>query len=31
MQFRERSQKSFANVPKDFRLESEKYQSIFSF
>ena len=31
MQFRERSQKDFANVPKVFRLKSEKYQSIFLF
>ena len=31
MQFRERSQKNFANVPKVFRLKSEKYQSIFLF
>ena len=31
MQFGERSQKYFANVPKVFRLKSEKYQSIFLF
>ena len=31
MQFRERSQKDFANVPKVLRLKSEKYQSIFLF
>ena len=31
MQLRERSQKYFANVPKVFRLKSEKYQSIFLF
>ena len=31
MQFRERSQKLFANVPKVFRLKSEKYEEIFSF
>ena len=30
MQFRERSQKDFANVPKVLRLKSEKYAAIFS-